>query len=135
MGGYHGEEVEFGIALHDGTTEVHVSRTQRSLAAAAVASFITAKAARRSDRTVYEVAVDWKLFPAFEPRTERSLGLSVVVNDIDQGDRRSAEYGTGVIIRKRPSDFTAIRLVDRPVASSPASPLKREPTSRLPAQR
>jgi len=73
-------------------------------------SLIEAKAARHDGRTVYEVAVDWRLIAGFKPLPRKSLGISLVVNDLDKGIRRSAEYGSGVIHAKRTTDFAAIRL-------------------------
>ena len=112
--GYHRNEAEFGISLHGDATDVHVWRSPPGLPAGADArSMIHAKAARHGGQTVYEAAVDWQLLPRFEPRPERSFGICIVVNDVDSGVRRSAEYGSGIAHAKRPTEFAALRLVNR----------------------
>jgi hypothetical protein len=110
MGGYHGDEVEFGIALRDGRTETHVWRSPKLEGGDDPKALIAAAAARHGGRTVYEVSVDWALVKGFAPGAEKSLGLSLVVNDVDHGIRRSAEYGSGVVANKRPGEFAAVRL-------------------------
>jgi hypothetical protein len=154
MGGYHGDEVEFGISLRGGEAQMHVWRApsltagsspSRSPAAsdlpAAVAappsaeltaqsrttdkvdeadtraqtpldprSLITFAADRSGDRTIYETAIDWRMIKGFHPTANRSFSICLVVNDVDAGERRSAEYGTGVVNRKRPTEFAALRL-------------------------
>jgi hypothetical protein len=73
-------------------------------------SLIGATAYRNGGKTVYEMVVDWRLIPDFKPAPRKSLGISLVVNDVDKGIRRSAEYGSGIIRAKRTTDFAAIRL-------------------------
>lgn len=110
MGGYMGPEAEFGVSLHNWRTETYVWKVPSTLTGVDPASCVVAAAARHGDVTVYDVAVDWRLLPDFAPRPERSLGICVVVNDVDDGPRLSAEYGSGVSARKRSSEFAAIRL-------------------------
>lgn len=113
-GGYHRNETEFGVSLHDDATETHVWRSPPALPEGIDArSLIRADAAREGRQTVYMVSVDWRLLPGFEPKPERSLGICIVVNDVDRGTRRSAEYGSGVAHAKRPTEFAALRLVNR----------------------
>jgi len=111
-GGYRRQETEFGISLHNDATDVYLWRTPPALAAGTTARHcINARAARHGHRTVYEASIDWSLLPGFQAKPERSVGIALVVNDVDQGSRRSAEYGSGIVHAKRPTEFAAIRLV------------------------
>jgi hypothetical protein len=110
-GGYRGGEVEFGVALRNGGTDVHMWQKPDLGEAIDTASLIKAVASRRNEYTMYEVAVDWKLLQGFTPGPERSFGISLVVNDVDNVARISAEYGGGVTHAKRPSECAALRLV------------------------
>ncbi len=111
-GGYRGQETEFGISLHGDTTESYVWKSPPLNGGVNPASLITARAARHRSETVYEAAVDWRLIPGFTPAPRRSFGISLVVNDIDKAHRRSAEYGSGVVRAKRPTEFAALRLAE-----------------------
>lgn len=113
-GGYRGFEIELGISLHGALTDVEVFHRGRHDADADLMSHIDANAARHDGATVYEIAVDWKLIKGFSPAPEKSLGICLVVNDVDDGPRRSATYGAGVIRAKRATEFASIRLVGRP---------------------
>jgi hypothetical protein len=110
MGGYRGDEIEFGLSLHDDKPELHVWRVPRSFKGTDMRSLIRSAVARHGDRTIYEAAVDWKLLTGFVPQPEHSLGVCLVVNDVDQGERRIADYGSGLISHKHSPDFAAIRL-------------------------
>lgn len=111
-GGYRGNELEFGVSLRDGSTQLHVWQAPGTGAGRDPASRILARAARSGGETVYEVAVAWELVEGFDPSPERSVGICLVVNDVDDGERRSAEYGSGVPHAKRPAEFAAVRLVE-----------------------
>jgi hypothetical protein len=112
-GGYLGPELELGISLRGEDVQTHVWHAPDGLGEGIEpASLIEANARRVGDHTLYEAAIDWRLAPGFRPQVERSLGVCVVVNDSDNGRRRSAEYGDGIAQAKRPTEFAAIRLVD-----------------------
>lgn len=118
-GGYRGCELEFGVALDDEKTRIHVEAAPDELSASLEASSLIRTAARRyAQKTVYEMAIDWRLLPAFNPGPEKSLGLWLVVNDTDKGELITAEYGSAVNRVKRPTGFSAIRLVSGPVQTS-----------------
>jgi hypothetical protein len=112
-GGYRGNETEFGISLRDKAVQKHVWHSPKPLKDAKAEDLIEAAASRHGDRTVYEAAVQWRLLPGFEPKPRKSFGICLVINDVDQGERRSAEYGSGVIQAKRPTEFAALRLGER----------------------
>ena len=110
-GGYHRNESEFGISAHGNATDVHVWRSPPGLPKDIdVRSMIRAKAARHGTQTIYETAVDWRLLTGFNPEADRSFGVCIVVNDTDHGQRRSAEYGSGIASAKRPTEFAGLRL-------------------------
>ena len=112
-GGYRGCELEFGVSLDDDVTNLYVAVTPEDLPEdMKPESLIRATARRHKPYTVYEMAIDWRLVPGFKPARERSLGLWLVVNDADKGELVSAEYGNSVNRVKRPTGFSAIRLVD-----------------------
>jgi hypothetical protein len=111
MGGYRGNEVEFGVSLRGGRTQIHLGKIAPHLSGTDPTDLIQAAAARHGNRTVYEVAASWQLIPGFAPRAEKSVGIAMVVNDIDAGRRRCAAYGGGAVGFKRPAEFTALRLV------------------------
>ena len=93
----------------------NVSRSFSALCTVLLAaSMIGAKAARYHNRTVYEIQIAWELLEGFSPQPRHSLGISLLINDVDQGERRNAEYGSGVAHAKRPSEFAALRLAGRP---------------------
>lgn len=118
-GGYRGCELEFGVALDDAKTRIHVEAAPEKLSGSLdPRSLIRAAARRHPQNTVYEVAIDWRLVPAFKPGPEKSLGLWLVVNDTDKGELVSAEYGSAINRVKRPTGFSAIRLIDGPVRTS-----------------
>ncbi len=114
MGGYHGDETAFGVSLRAGRAQTHVWRAPPTLGSTDPLRLIEADAARAGARTLYDIAVSWKLLPGFTPAPERSFGIAIVVNDVDDGPRCSAEYGGGVAGYKRPAEFTALRLVAQP---------------------
>lgn len=109
-GGYLGAELEFGVSLKDDQAQVAVWHTPEELNIPGPEKRIQARARRVGDRTFYEAAVPWRLLPGFNPDNQRSLGVGLVVNDVDGGPRRSAEYGSGIVHAKRPTEFAAIRL-------------------------
>ncbi|MHC4741428.1 MAG: DUF4838 domain-containing protein, partial [Planctomycetota bacterium] len=118
-GGYRGCELEFGVALYDAKTQIHVEAAPGQLSESLDPGLlIRATARRHPQRTVYKVAIDWRLVPAFEPAPEKSLGLWLVVNDMDKGEVITAEYGSATNRVKRPTGFSAIRLVDGPARTS-----------------
>lgn len=109
-GGYRPEDAEFGISLNGGLTDTHVWQAPKSLAATDARALIQTKAARHGDKTIYEAAVSWKLIPGFRASDRRSFGICVTVNDSDNGNRISGEYGSGIAQCKRPTEFAALRL-------------------------
>ncbi|MBN1421605.1 MAG: hypothetical protein JXP34_22725, partial [Planctomycetes bacterium] len=115
-GGYRGDEVEVGVALGgEGEAAVRIFQAPKDLRGRDPRSLVTARAARRGEHTVYEVALDWGVIPSFTPSPERSLGIAILVGDIDKGEeRRVAEYGGGLARGKRPTEFAAVRLAGRP---------------------
>ncbi len=118
-GGYRGCELEFGVALNDAKTQIHVETVPKNLSAdLKPGALIRATARRHPQHTVYEMSIDWRLVPDFKPASEKSLGLWLVVNDADKGERVSAEYGSAVNRVKRPTGFSAIRLVNEPARTS-----------------
>jgi hypothetical protein len=111
-GGYHGSEAEFGLSSRNGEVQKHVWQKPDSLRTDEPERLIEARVEREGNRTIYEAAIDWDLIPDFRRRDEESIGISIVVNDRDDdGVRRSALYGGGVIHDKRPTEFAAVRLV------------------------
>jgi len=111
-GGYKRNESEFGISLRDKSVQTHIWQAPKLPEGAKAEELIQATAARHGDRTIYEAAVQWQLLPGFEPKSRKSFGICLVVNDMDKGERRSAEYGSGIIRAKRPTEFAALRLAD-----------------------
>lgn len=112
-GGYKGDEAEFGISLRDKAVQQHIWRIPKLPEGVRAEDLIEVSTARQSGgRTIYEAAVQWRLLPRFEPGSRKSLGICLVVNDVDKDERRSAEYGGGVIHAKRPTEFAAIRLAE-----------------------
>jgi hypothetical protein len=109
-GGYRGAETELGVSLHAGRAETHVWEKPERLENDSPTSLVKAAARRVGMDTIYEAAISWDLIPDFTPQAGRSLGICIVVNDMDQTRLKSAEYGTGVVVTKRPSEFAAIRL-------------------------
>jgi hypothetical protein len=111
-GGYHRSEAEFGLSNRDGEVQKQVWQKPESLRTDEPEKLIEARVEREGNRTIYEAAIEWDLIPDFRRRDETSLGISIVVNDKDDGVRRSALYGGGVIHDKRPTEFAAVRLAD-----------------------
>ncbi len=111
-GGYKRNESEIGISLRDKAVQTHVWRAPKLPEGAKAEEMIQATATRRGDRTIYEAAVQWRLLPGFEPKARKSLGICLVINDVDKDERRSAEYGGGIIRAKRPTEFAALRLAE-----------------------
>ena len=103
-------EIELGVGLRGTETMVYVWHAHAERTAEEIRSAMTARATRRDDRTVYSVAIPWDALAPFKPEPQRSLGISLVVNEVDDGHRVSAEYGSGVIQSKRATEFTAVRL-------------------------
>jgi hypothetical protein len=113
-GGYRGCELEVGIALQGGKTTIHIEAVPEGLPKNLEPdSLIRATVRRYPQHTVYNLAIDWRLIPDFQPGPEKSLGFWLVVNDTDNGDLVSAEYGSAVNRVKRPTGFSAIRLVEK----------------------
>jgi hypothetical protein len=121
-GGHHRNEAEFGVALQDGRTVIHVWRSPPALSKGLKAEeLITAHVALRGQEIVYELSVDWRLLPGFEPRAGRSFGIGLVVNDFDQ-EHLYTEYGGGVFKPRRPTEFAAMRLMEGSAPSSSPVP-------------
>lgn len=111
-GGYKRNEAEFGISLRDKVVQKHVWHSPKLPEGVKAEDLIDTAAAWHGGQTIYEVAVKWPLLSGFTPEPRKSFGICLVVNDVDKGDRRSAEYGSGVIHAKRPTEFAALRLVE-----------------------
>lgn len=115
FGGYQGEELEFGLTLRDDRTITHIWQAPTNRGKPSRAA-LRAAARRHDGVTVYEAFVDWALLPGFQPAAQRSLGIAVLVNDVDRKPdggttgRRSAGYGGGLVFGKRPQEFAALRL-------------------------
>lgn len=110
-GGYRGTELEFGLALRDGETLMHVWHVPDGLSRDEVLRRLEARVQRVGQRTVYEAILPWSVLPGFHPEQGRSVGIGLVVNEVDEGDRRiSMEYGGGIVQAKRPGEFGALRL-------------------------
>ncbi len=122
-GGYRGTELEFGLGVKDdGETLQAVWHVPEVLEAEEANRRIRGRASREGDRTIYVARVPWSVIPGFHAEPKRSLGISLAVNEVDEGDRRiSAEYGGGVVRAKRPGEFAAIRL-GTPKAMAATSP-------------
>lgn len=112
MGDYQRKKPGFVVALRSGKAEVHIVTPPPLAEPVDASGLLKAAVARRASRTVYEMAIDWRWLPGFEPRPERSFGISIVVSDRDDGTRRTAEYGDGIFPRRRPTEFAALRLVE-----------------------
>ncbi len=112
-GGYQGPELEFGLSLHAGRPQKHVWHAPDGVEAADAVARIEAAAARHGDLTVYEIAIPFELFKDFHPEPQQSLGVAIVVNDVDgdDDDRLVAEFGSGVTRAKRTTTFGAVRLM------------------------
>jgi len=114
-GGYRGCELEIGVSLGADGTLLHIEQVPEGLAAELEPrSLIRAVARRHHPHTVYVLAIDWRLLPGFAPRAEKSVGFWLTVNDSDQGELVSAEYGSAINRVKRPTGFSAVRLAERP---------------------
>jgi len=112
-GGYKRNESEIGISLKDKTVQKHIWRSPELPQGVRAEDLVEVSVARHGGgRTIYEAAVQWQLLPGFEPKPRKSLGICLVVNDLDKDERHSAEYGSGVIRAKRPTEFAAIRLAE-----------------------
>jgi hypothetical protein len=112
MGGLRNEDLHLAVAHREGST-VTVFRKAPELQSDAVPSgLVRARSRRLRSSTVYELSLDWRLLPGFIPATERSFGITILVSDHDGGAVQTAEYGGGVLPRRRPSEFAALRLVD-----------------------
>lgn len=110
-GGYHDGDVELGLALRDGETVTQIWKTAAVHEGKPVNRLLRAAVRRHDNRTVYEAAIDWNMIPDFDPRENRSLGIGLVVSDQDgDGPVVTAEYGSGIVRVKRPSEFAALRL-------------------------
>jgi hypothetical protein len=72
---------------------------------------IDVKITRKSDQTIYEIAIPWSEMKPAKPKVGAELGMSLVVNDKDTGDRVRASWGHGFIGAKRPIYFGRVRLV------------------------
>jgi hypothetical protein len=104
------QDARFVLALQEKGCRVFFRKTPAFQAPVDARSLVRAAAARHGTSTVYEAALDWRLVPGFLPGHERSFGIAVVVSDFDGKTRRTAEYGGGVLPRRRPSEFAALRL-------------------------
>jgi hypothetical protein len=126
-GGYRGTEIEFGLGLKADQTLKHVWHVPEGLSGEEAMRRIQGRVQRAGDKTVYEAVVPWSVLPGFQPEEEKSVGIGLVVNEVDEDDRRvSAEYGSGIVRAKRPGDFAAVRLagpearrIDRESAQRP----------------
>lgn len=106
--GYGPGDTEFGVALRNGRSIVHFWKEPADVEQAS--SLAHARTSRADGLTRYEIALDWRLLPGYEPKGGCSFGFALVVNDAD-GDRyQQAEYGGGVADGKRPKRMTALRL-------------------------
>jgi hypothetical protein len=106
--GYGGNDTELGVALGANGSRMHLWNEPADVEK--VPQLAQARAFRNDGETVYEVAIDWRLLPGYEPRAGRSFGFSLVVNDADGERYQQAEYGGGVADAKRPKRMSALRL-------------------------
>jgi hypothetical protein len=118
MGGLRDTDARMVVGLRDGGASLHFRKSPEFQSDVDASCLVQVAAARHETRTVYELALDWRLLPRFFPRIERSFGITLLVVDADGGARRTAEYGGGVLPRRRPSEFAALRLVEGPARRS-----------------
>lgn len=111
--GYRGCELATGVALGQMKPIIKVDTLPEEIPEATDRAALISVAVRRyPSRTVYELAIDWQLIPDFKPAPGKSLGIWLVVHDTDQGELVAAEYGSSVNRVKRPTGFSAVRLVE-----------------------
>lgn len=77
---------------------------------------------RVGNRTIYEAAIPWPELEPMVPKDGTVMGFSVRVNDSDGGHRGYMEWPGGMIGKKEPGRFIALRLVkQKETAPSPPS--------------
>ncbi|MCL6630934.1 MAG: hypothetical protein K6U00_15170, partial [Armatimonadetes bacterium] len=72
---------------------------------------VPVKITHKEGRTVYEVAIPWSEMKPAKPKAGLEIGMSLVLNDKDMGDRIRSSWGAGFIGAKRPIHFGRVRLV------------------------
>lgn len=108
---YSWNDYEYQTALtDDGHSVIYRSHTSPDWYGGELDS-VPVKITHKEDNTVYEVAIPWTEMKPARPKAGLEIGMSLVLNDKDMGDRTRASWGAGFIGAKRPIHFGRIRLV------------------------
>lgn len=83
---------------------------------------VVADVKREGTKTIYEVLLPWEVLGLSEiPTPGSTLGFSLVVNDLDDGNdkRRALRFGGGILESKKPEDYGKLHVM-HPEDSEPA---------------
>lgn len=109
--GYAHDDVEVGVSLVGDTVAAWAWKTPQ-MPASDFMDGIAVAARRDTDRIHYQFAFPWTTVLPGESSPPRILGLAVLINDWDQGERAFAEWGGGISGDKDPRRFKTLLLVE-----------------------
>jgi hypothetical protein len=107
-GGFEDDDYEYGFAL----TPSEVLCWRFACPPGKLLGRVQVRTAivRSGTVTNYEAAIPWSELAPFVPRTGRTMGVSILVNDDDGNGRRILEFGGGIVSQKQPNRFMGLRL-------------------------
>ena len=105
-------DVELGLALSPDGPIACFSHHPDGGDGHIVLSDLTVSRDEQAKRTRYEAAIPWQQLGWTEPVANRWMGMNLLVNDNDGGDRRGAlQWSPGLIYQKNPALFAKVLLL------------------------